>query len=124
MTSDGSLVPAGGRRSILHSGYWLVLLLIVVSYAFCAAQVTPNPSAVALLVQLGTVAATLWVAEVRPGLRRAGWIVVAAAGVVVMVVAVIGTTGHLLDVLLSARARGARSALQDLSRSTPLFRAG
>ncbi|WP_104109644.1 MULTISPECIES: ion channel [unclassified Arthrobacter] len=106
MTSDGSALeaiegPAGRSRSILRSGYWLVLLLIAVSYALCAAQGTADPNAVALLVQLATVAVTLWVAEVKTGLRRAGWIIVLVAGVAVALVAVVGTAGHLLDVLFS-----------------------
>ncbi|MHA7268800.1 ion channel [Arthrobacter sp. HLT1-20] len=92
----------GGRKSILRSGYWLVLVLIAVSYAFCARQDTPDPSSVALLVQLATVAVTLWVAEVKLVHRRAGWAVVLAAGAAVLVVTVLGTKGHLLDVLLSA----------------------
>jgi len=84
-----------------RSGYWLVLALIAVSYGVCAAQGTPNPSAIAFLVQLVTVAATLWVAEVRPKIRRASWVVLAVAGLAVIVVWLTGGTGHLLDLLLS-----------------------
>ncbi|WP_104092459.1 ion channel [Arthrobacter sp. GMC3] len=107
MTSDDSAVnalegPASGRGSILLSGYWLVLLLVAVSYALCAAQISPDPSPVVLLVQLATVAVTFWVAEVNRRIRRAGWIVVLAAGAAVAVVAVIGTKGYLLGILLSA----------------------
>lgn len=96
------LMEPGLRRSVWRSGYWLVLALIAVSYAFCAAQGSPNPNAAALLVQLATVAVTLWVAEVKPRLRRVCWIALAIAGLAVAIVALLGTEGHLLDVLLSA----------------------
>jgi hypothetical protein len=89
------------RRSLLYSGYWLVLVLIAVSYVLCAAQGTPNPSSVALLVQLAAVAVTLWVAEVSAALRRVGWIVLMTAALAVIIVWLSGTEGHLLDVFLS-----------------------
>ena len=90
------------HRPLWRSGYWFVLMLIAVSYAQCAVQVSPNTDSFALLVQLATVAATLWVAEVGPLLRRTGWIVLAVAAAAVLVVAFVGTTGHVLDLLLSA----------------------
>jgi len=89
------------RRPLWRSGYWFVLVLIAVSYTLCALQVSPNPSPFAFLVQLATVAATLWVAEVKPRLRLTGWIVLAVAAVAVVVVSLAGTVGHTLDVLLS-----------------------
>lgn len=85
----------------MRSGYGLVLVLIAVSYAFCAAQITTNPQAVALLMQLVTVSVILWVAKVNQRLRRLSWIVLALAGVAVATVWLVGTRGHLLDVLLS-----------------------
>ena len=91
-----------GRTPLWRSGYWFVLVLIVVSYALCSLQVSANPSPLAFLVQLATVAATLWVAEVGARLRRAGWAVLAAAALATGVVSALGTVGHLLDVLLSA----------------------
>jgi hypothetical protein len=90
------------RRPIWRSGYWFVLVLIIGSYLLCATQTSPNPSPIALLVQLVTVAATLWVAEVNPRLRRIGWIVLAVAGLAVAIVTVLGTAGDVLDLLLSA----------------------
>ena len=92
----------GKRRPLWRSGYWFVLALIVASYVLCAAQVTPNPSPIALLVQLATVAVTLRVSEVPPRLRQTGWVVLAVAACAVAVVTLIGTSGHVLDVLLSA----------------------
>ena len=89
------------RRPLWRSGYWFVLVLIAVSYTLSALQVSPNPSPYAFLVQLATVAATLWVSEVRQRLRRAGWIVLAVAALAAGVVALLGTEGYLLDVLLS-----------------------
>jgi hypothetical protein len=98
----GSTRPRWSRWSRDASGYWLVLALIAVSYALCATQSSPNPSSVAFLVQLVTVAATLWVAEVRRPLRRAGWIVLTVAGVSVIVTQLVGGRGLVLDVVLSA----------------------
>jgi len=89
------------RRPLWRSGYWFVLVLIAASYTVCALQVTPNPSSPALLVQLATVAATLWVTEVHQRLRRIGWTVLTVAAAVVVAVSAVGTVGHLLDVLLS-----------------------
>lgn len=107
MMADGTFAHSGqgptpSSGSILHSGYWLVLSLLAISYALCAAQTSPDPSAAVLFIQLVTVAVTLWVAEVNPRLRRMGWIIVLGAAVVVAVVAIIGTTGRVLDIVLSA----------------------
>jgi hypothetical protein len=88
-------------RRIRRSGYWLVLALITISYAICAVQTSANPSVIALLVQLVTVAATLWVAEVGARLRRIGWSVIAIAGLAAAAVAIAGTSGHVLDILLT-----------------------
>lgn len=93
--------PARKLASFRRFGYALVLALIAVSYAFCAAQASPDPSTIALLIQLVTVAVILWVAEVGPTLRRIGWIVLTVAGVGVAVVQLLGTQGAFLDILLS-----------------------
>ncbi|WP_213815742.1 ion channel [Glaciihabitans sp. dw_435] len=90
------------RHPHSQSGYWVVLLLIAVSYVLCATQASPDPSAPALLVQLATVAVTLWVAHVGPVLRRTGWIVLAVAAVAIIAVRLAGTEGHVLDIALSA----------------------
>ena len=79
-----------------------MLVLIAISYALCAMQTAPNPSGVAFLVQLATVAVILWVADVKPRLRLAGWIVLAAAGVATAVATLAGATGYFLDVVLAA----------------------
>jgi len=88
-------------KRLWRSGYWFVLALIAVSYTQCALQVSPNPTPLAFLVQLATVAVILWVAEVRPRLRRAGLIVLIVAAVAVVVASLFGAVGHVLDVLLS-----------------------
>ncbi|MEO7018110.1 MAG: potassium channel family protein [Leifsonia sp.] len=87
----------GGWRS----GYWLVLILIVISYAVCATQKTPDPSAFALFIQLATVAVILRVAEQKKVVRRAGWIVLAAAALALVTVWLAGGSGRLLDILFS-----------------------
>lgn len=103
MTATSPLpAPERGSWAVLRYGYWLVLPSIIVSYLACAAQGTPNPSAVALLFQLATVALILWVAEANPTLLRAGWITLLAAAVAVAIVWLTGAQGHLLDILLSA----------------------
>jgi Ion channel len=93
--------PARKLASFRRFGYMLVLALIAVSYAFCAAQDTADPSTIALLIQLVTVAVILWVAEVGPTLRRIGWVVLSIAGVAVATVRLLGTPGAFLDILLS-----------------------
>jgi hypothetical protein len=87
------------RRSV--AGYSLVLALIGVSYVLCASQVTENPTSIALLVQLVTVAVILQVAQVAPRLRRTGWTVLAIGGAAATISLLMGAEGHLLDVLLS-----------------------
>lgn len=103
MTAASSLPGTrGGRRPVFRFGYWLVVASIVVSYAVCATQATANPRAVALLVQLATVALILWVAEANPRIRRAGAITLLAGALAVAIVWLTGAQGHLLDILLSA----------------------
>jgi hypothetical protein len=89
------------RRPIWRSGYWLVLALLTVSYVLCAAQTSPNPSLIALLFQLVTVAATLWVSQVREGIRWVGWMSLAAVGLAAVIVQFVVVEGRLLGVVLS-----------------------
>lgn len=100
---DTSTAPraAPRQRSIWQSGYWLVLVLLTISYVLCAAQASPRPSEIALLFQLVTVAATLWVARVNAGLRQVGWIILALIGAAAIAVRVAGLEGRLLDVVLA-----------------------
>ena len=97
------LIDRGAQhhRSVWHSGYWLVIALIIVSYVFCAIQTGPEPSKFALLIQLATVAATLRIAAKTTTVRNIGWTVVAVAAVAVTVAWLTGASGHVLDVLLS-----------------------
>ncbi|GAB3606926.1 hypothetical protein GCM10027413_23350 [Conyzicola nivalis] len=83
-------------------GYVVVLLLVAVSYALCAAQVTSNTSSVAFLVQLATVAVILRVARVNERARRVGWVVLAVAGAAAILVWATGAQGRVLDIVLSA----------------------
>lgn len=95
-------VHAQPHHPILESGYWLVLGLLGVSYLLCATQTSLNPNPIALLYQLFTVAATLWVAEVKTSARRAGWLALAVTGLATVVVHLAGLEGRLLDIVLSA----------------------
>ncbi|MET0480137.1 MAG: ion channel [Mycetocola sp.] len=101
--NDSTLLlgAADSRRSIWQSGYWLVLALLTVSYVLCAAQTSPNPSLIALLFQLVTVAATLWVSERKKAIRYVGWMSLAAVGLAAVIVQFVGLEGRLLGVVLS-----------------------
>lgn len=91
----------GSRASGWRSGYWFVLALLVVTYGLCAIQDTSNPSPPAFLVQLVTVAVVLRVTHVHRRVQRVAWVVLAVAGVAVIITTAIGTEGQLLDVALS-----------------------
>lgn len=85
-----------------RSGYWVVLALLVATYALCATQSTTDPSPWAFLVQLVTVAAVLRVTEAHARVQRIAWGVLSLAAVATVVTAVIGAQGIVLDVTLSA----------------------
>ena len=89
-------------RSIWQSGYWLVLAFLAVSYVLCAIQTSANPSVIALLFQLVTVAVTFWVARVRPAVRRTGWVVLVVAGIAGVIVQLAGFEGRVLDIVLAS----------------------
>lgn len=94
--------PGAGGASWWRSGYWLVLALLVATYALCAAQSTIDPSPSAFVVQLVTVAVVLRVTQAHPRVQHIAWLVLAAAGVAMIVTAVLDTGGLVLDVALSA----------------------
>jgi hypothetical protein len=108
--SDAGPDPASRRAPLASSsldpprrwGYVVVLALVVLSYALCAMQSTADPSALALMVQLVTVAVTLWVAETPILVRRIAWSVLGVAGAATLAVPVLGTRGDVLDAVLSA----------------------
>ncbi|MBP2414811.1 hypothetical protein JOF48_003610 [Arthrobacter stackebrandtii] len=90
------------RKSAHNLGSGVALLLLACSYGFSAAQDSPEPSEVALLFQLVTVVVILRVTDVRTLVMRLAALTAFAAGVAVLGVAVAGSTGHLLDAMLSA----------------------
>lgn len=96
--------PAHVARSVAgwRTGYWLIIALLVVSYALCASQAASNPSPFAFVVQLVTVAAVLRVTEAHTGVQRIAWLVLSCAGAAIIVVAALGTRGQVLDIALSA----------------------
>ncbi|WP_082477771.1 ion channel [Microbacterium sp. Leaf320] len=94
--------PATGEASWWRSGYWLVLALLVATYALCAAQNTIDPSPSAFVVQLVTVAVVLRVTDAHTRVQHIAWVVLAAAGVAMVVTAVLDTSGLVLDIALSA----------------------
>ena len=90
--------PGSGWRT----GYWLVLVLLVISYGLCAAQSTTDPSPIAFLVQLITVAVTLRVTDAAKTVQRIAWIVLGVAGAAAVVVQITEARGHALDIGLAA----------------------
>lgn len=89
------------RRSVWQSGYWLVLVLLLISYVFCASQSSPSTSLLALLVQLVTVAVTLWVARVRTSILRIGWISLVCVALAAAAVQIASFEGRTLAIVLS-----------------------
>lgn len=101
-SSEGHSVSSAGTAPGWRTGYWLILALLVVSYALCATQNTSNPSPFAFAVQLVTVAVVLRVTQAPPTLQHIAWLVLSLSGVAIVVVAVLGTRGRILDIALSA----------------------
>lgn len=93
--------PPRGRHG-WRSGYWLVLALIVVSYALGVSQTSPQASMLTFLVQLVAVAMTLQVAAVGRRVRRVSGVVLSIAGLAALAVTLTGVEGHIVDLLLSA----------------------
>jgi hypothetical protein len=83
------------------SGYGIVVALLVVSYALCAAQRGTNPSPWAFLVILATVAVVFRVTGTRPLVQHVAWVILSAAGLATVVAALVGASGHILDILFS-----------------------
>lgn len=79
-----------------------MLGLVVVSYAACATQQSANPSSIALIVQLLTLALTLRAARVIAWIRNTTWLIIAALAVVIVTGTLLGFEGHGLDITLSA----------------------
>lgn len=96
--------PAHVGRAVSgwRTEYWLIIALLILTYALCAAQDTSDPSPTAFVVQLVTVAAVLRVTEAPVGVQRVAWFVLSFAGAAAIIVAVLGTRGRILDVVLSA----------------------
>ena len=88
--------------SAWRSGYWLILALLIASYALCAAQHSADPSPPAFVLQLLTVAAVLRVTEAHFRVQQVAWVALAVAGIAAIVVALLGMTGTVLDIALSA----------------------
>lgn len=83
------------------SGYAIVFVLLVVSYALCAMQRGTNPSPWAFLVILATVAVVFHVAGTRPLVQRIAWAILSAAALATIVATLLGASGHVLDIVFS-----------------------
>lgn len=84
-----------------RTGYAIVLLLIVASYALCAAQQTSDPSPVAFLVMLVTVAVVFRVTAARPLVQHVAWVVLSMAAAATVIATLSGAGGHMLDLLFA-----------------------
>ncbi|MFK3834236.1 ion channel [Microbacterium sp. NPDC087868] len=84
------------------AGYALVIVLLVASYALSAAQRTPDPSPLAFLIILVTVAVVFRITDVRTAVQRASWVILAVSAAVTIAASLLGAKGHVLDIVLSA----------------------
>lgn len=94
--------PATSATSGWRSGHWLVLALLLATYTLCAVQSTVDPSPSAFVVQLVTVAVVLRVTHAHARVQHVAWVVLSVAGIAMVVTAILGTGGLVLDVALSA----------------------
>lgn len=94
----------GGRRRPSEGviGYCGVLVLLVVSYALSATRQSTNPSPLAFLLILATVAVVFRITGANSVLQRTSWVVLSVAGAAAVVAVFSGTEQVLLDIALSA----------------------
>jgi len=83
-------------------GYCGVLVLLVVSYALSTAQKSTNPSPLAFLLILATVAVVFRVTGAHAALQRTSWVILSVAGAAAVVAVLLGTEQKLLDIGLSS----------------------
>lgn len=83
------------------AGYAVVLVLIAASYGLCAAQQQSDPSPVAFLFMLATVAVVFHVTRTGPIVQHVAWVVLSVAGVATIIATLTGASGHVLDILFS-----------------------
>ncbi|MFK0401521.1 ion channel [Microbacterium sp. NPDC090225] len=83
------------------AGYVGALALLILSYALCSAQRTTDPSPVAFLAILATVAVVFRVTAVRSSIQHVSWGILALAAAAAIVTSAIGATGRLLDIAFS-----------------------
>ncbi|MFJ6429767.1 potassium channel family protein [Microbacterium maritypicum] len=83
-------------------GYAIILGLLIVSYGFCAAQPSTDPSPWAFLAMLATVAMVFYVTRARHLVQRVWWVVLSVAGAAAVIAALFGVDGPVLAIPLSA----------------------
>lgn len=93
-----------GRRRSSEGviGYCGVLALLVVSYALSATQHSTNPSPLAFMLILATVAVVFRITGANAALQRTSWVVLSIAGAAAAVAVFSNTDQLLLDIALSA----------------------
>jgi hypothetical protein len=97
-------VEGDGRRRPSEGviGYCGVLSLLVVSYGLSATQQSTNPSPIAFMLILATVAVVFRITGANAVLQRTSWVILSVAGVAAVVAVFSGTDQLLLDIGLSA----------------------
>lgn len=94
--------PSHHERDGQARGYAIILGLLIVSYGFCAAQPSTDPSPWAFLAMLATVAMVFYVTRARHLVQRVSWIVLSVAGAAAVIATLFGVDGPVLAVPLSA----------------------
>ncbi|MFF7292166.1 ion channel [Microbacterium sp. NPDC008134] len=103
MSSHDEVEGDGRRRpSEGDIGYCGVLALLVVSYGLSATQQSTNPSPIAFMLILATVAVVFRITGANAVLQRKSWVILSVAGVGAVVAVFSGTDQLLLDIGLSA----------------------
>ncbi len=94
--------PSHRERDGQARGYAIILGLLIVSYGFCAAQPSTDPSPWAFLAMLATVAMVFYVTRARHLVQRVWWVVLSVAGAAAVIAALFGVDGPVLAIPLSA----------------------
>lgn len=105
--TEATHVSPPARRSgrlTWFSGYPLVLVFIGASYWVTAFQNTHNLRAIALLIQLVTIALVFHAVRIRRSVQHVSWWVLGVGIVVIVIVLISGQASQALDVVLASAA--------------------
>ncbi|MCV0335358.1 potassium channel family protein [Microbacterium sp.] len=102
VNAENAHTPSHRERDGQARGYAIILGLLIVSYGFCAAQPSTDPSPWAFLAMLATVAMVFYVTRARHLVQRVWWVVLSVAGAAAVIAALFGVDGPVLAIPLSA----------------------